>query len=744
MDYFKTSSHTNPTKPVVDENIDKRWNDYRDIGPESGRIDRKFKPLGRLPAWFPKDSEGKHDMHIKAIANVRRANKYLAYMERRLWKLQESKDFEKLTLIWFILLKNSKVYQLSLFNYAYKGWYWRVKEEWAIEWLKECMNRCRKWNLRLYMKRFYLVKPGGTKYDRADSDKVKAGLLKIRPIGAPEIDSKMISRSMNNLIYMIKWDSFEDFQHGFRPGKGIHTVTFKLFEEIVDNGKTDIYEFDLKGFFNQVRIKWIYSILSRYSLLLAETIHNIVRDIHYNLGDDTMWDIEECDTELKIVGKKQLYKGVIPIIERSGLPQGLSISPVLCTMLMDVMKPPKDLFMMADDGIFLGLFQDFDFQVWSLRMAELGIPLVPAKSRQVEDGKFKFVGIDWDLDRRELSCKKTGRTWSWGAWDLMIEHSDEDNVKEIRDLRNESLKEWLLTVNQKYGNATEDRSWNWRVDAESMAKHFTERDFGIQEQASILKNSIYYNRVRLGVRWFPSTDQYHNISFLSSLCNAVMLRNMKEGLGLSPLASGSNFFGPPVLLKRETLDKSTYLEKIAGNDLLDVSYAETDRKFTGDYYYHSLEYKPLAQNWSEKMKSDVLRNWKESPYTGMTDKLEVFDEMATKEELYHTIVNNRNTIMISDTKKGKVMKDKGKNLILWKPLEIIPYLPGPVFEHAPVAPVGSTIIMQGDVTDEIEQDIRKKYIFYVKQHLKILELIHDYKKLGVGYPDISEPSFLEY
>jgi hypothetical protein len=54
------------------------------------------------------------------------------------------------------------------------------------------------------MKRFYIVKPEGTRYDSSMAEKLRGGLIKIRPIGAPTIDSKMISKSINNLIYLIK------------------------------------------------------------------------------------------------------------------------------------------------------------------------------------------------------------------------------------------------------------------------------------------------------------------------------------------------------------------------------------------------------------------------------------------------------------------------------------------------------------------------------------------------------------
>lgn len=90
------------------------------------------------------------------------------------------------------------------------------------------------------IERFYELKKDGVKY---------------RPIGSPSLDSRVISRSLNDLIYLIYWDDFDEFQHGFRPNRGTHTITAKLWEEIVMKGRRDIYEFYLKGFFNQVRVQ---------------------------------------------------------------------------------------------------------------------------------------------------------------------------------------------------------------------------------------------------------------------------------------------------------------------------------------------------------------------------------------------------------------------------------------------------------------------------------------------------------
>jgi len=602
MKNLKTQAQSITLKSNGDVKQEQGWDSYSDSGPEGRDSLSNFKPLGRLPSWFPKDSS------VITVNRVKRANRYLSYQERRLWNLRKCGDLDQLTLRWFILLKNSKAYQLCLFNSAYKGWYWKTKEDWAMKWLEECMNRCRKWDLNLVMKRFYLIKPDNQMYDSSHRERLIKGLIKIRPIGAPIIDSKMISKSFNNLIYLIKWDSFEDFQHGFRPGRGIHTVTFKLYKEIIDNKKLDIYEFDLKGFFNQVRIKWIYSILTRSSRLLAENVYKIVQNLYYKL-DGGMFAIEDTDTELRIIGKKRTKRGVVPLISRSGLPQGLSISPILCTLLLDVVKPPKDLFMMADDGIFLGLMSDLDFRIWSLRLAELGIPQVPEKSRQVLDGKFKFVGIVWNLKEKTLTCKKTSKTWNWADWDRQLElvnsMSTEQNklslIKEIIELRDRNLKSWLLTVNQNYGER-DDKSWNWDMNPSSMGSKYRVENLGIEKEISILKNSIYYQRVRYGCRWFSGSDAFHNISALSSICNSEILTKIK-GLALSPLSPGSTFFDCHVLLEKKETDKRFYFETLDGNTLTestrpDTLYAKCNREYLGDYFYASLERTLKVRHWT--------------------------------------------------------------------------------------------------------------------------------------------------
>jgi len=87
-------------------------------------------------------------------------------------------------------------------------------------------------------------------------------------------------------------------------------------------------------------------ILSR-SRYLAEIIARVIIQIDYKLHD-----LKE-EAELKYIGKVRKGKRMVKLIEREGMPQGLNISPLLATLVLELVKAPKGLIMYADDGLFL-------------------------------------------------------------------------------------------------------------------------------------------------------------------------------------------------------------------------------------------------------------------------------------------------------------------------------------------------------------------------------------------------------
>jgi len=68
----------------------------------------------------------------------------------------------------------------------------------------EIMNKFRRFDLRFMLKRFYVIK---NKVDQSRNGATYTGELregeKLRPIGAPDMPSKAMSKSFNDLIMLL-------------------------------------------------------------------------------------------------------------------------------------------------------------------------------------------------------------------------------------------------------------------------------------------------------------------------------------------------------------------------------------------------------------------------------------------------------------------------------------------------------------------------------------------------------------
>jgi hypothetical protein len=115
------------------------------------------------------------------------------------------------------------------------------------------MNKCRKFDTSIILNRFYVIK---NKVDNARNGVRYQGELrtgeKLRPIGCPDYPSRVISRSLTDLVYTCFLDKFSAQQHGFRLHRGTHTAITDMVDYIKNNPGYRIYEFDLKSFFNFV------------------------------------------------------------------------------------------------------------------------------------------------------------------------------------------------------------------------------------------------------------------------------------------------------------------------------------------------------------------------------------------------------------------------------------------------------------------------------------------------------------
>jgi hypothetical protein len=113
-----------------------------------------------------------------------------------------------------------------------------------------------------------------------------------------------------------------------------------------------------------------------------------------------------------------------PHILREGLPQGLSLSPLLCTLVVEQFKPPLGTFMYVDDGMFIGNKEGFKaFFEFMNKCLYAGAVIAPEKSGVVKE-ETKFLGCIINFLERTIKFP-TGRITSW----------DNDLSQLIRDVK---------------------------------------------------------------------------------------------------------------------------------------------------------------------------------------------------------------------------------------------------------------------------------------------------------------------
>jgi hypothetical protein len=100
------------------------------------------------------------------------------------------------------------------------------------------------------------------------------------------------------------------------------------------------------------------------------------------------------EEELKVTYKVEHMGKLIPRIMRKGLPQGLSLSPVLATLVLELFKPPKGLFMYADDGLFIAKITEEiqKFKKWLQDVELTGAEIAKDKTGIITKRRFKFLG----------------------------------------------------------------------------------------------------------------------------------------------------------------------------------------------------------------------------------------------------------------------------------------------------------------------------------------------------------------
>lgn len=203
----------------------------------------------------------------------------------------------------------------------------------------------------------------------------KAGSKKLRPLGIPAYEDKLVQGVMADILTKIYEPKFKDFSYGFRPNRSCHSAIKALGKVIMTKMDADI-----KGFFDNVDHQWLVKFLEH--------------------------DIEDKNFIRYI--KRFLMSGIMEkgkfMESDKGTPQGGLISPILANVylhyILDLWFKKKitnefkgEAYMVryADDFVCCFKYESEAIKFYKMlkeRFNKFGLELAEDKSKIIRFGRY--------------------------------------------------------------------------------------------------------------------------------------------------------------------------------------------------------------------------------------------------------------------------------------------------------------------------------------------------------------------
>ena len=253
---------------------------------------------------------------------------------------------------------------------------------------------------------------------------------KMRPLGIPTIKDRIVQQALVlRLEPFFEANVFHRDSCGFRPNRDAETALKKILWNI-ETGNHYIYDFDIKGYFDNIPHKKLMKVLNKY------------------IADGTVLDIIWKSLKAGYMEDEIVYETA------SGTMQGGVISPLIANIYLNELdweleKESLRFVRYADDSIVMCRTpQELERakEVVHRVLADLGLELAEDKSDDIDfhDKDFDYLGFTF----RHIW------TDGEGEWHYFVQPSEKSLKKFKRDLKvrtrktySHSFEEWTAELN---------------------------------------------------------------------------------------------------------------------------------------------------------------------------------------------------------------------------------------------------------------------------------------------------------
>jgi len=431
------------------------------------------------------------------------ANRFMEHQIRRMRKC----DTVTYWRIAMSLVGRSNIFLLMAINHVFPAWYKDMKLSSVILLTRETRRIAKDPDARLNFRRIYIPK----------------GDKGIRPLGVPTPAWRVYLHMITQVItfYLETRNLAHESQHGFRPGRGTGTAWKVILDKVIDS--RDIFEFDLKGFFDTINLDYVgmKMVGKGIPVELARRMYLINTSACITKPPYLLSEFEHKMKELLYKrSAEEIITAPRPLSWRyrvKGVPQGAPTSPVLSTLALEgsILDRGVNTVMYADDGLYYG---DIDVPLITPNsgMVTANIYFNLGKTGWVKrNGEWlkplKFLGLEYDGDTLKAATRK-GSKLVFDKQKLVDEITREEYFVESdgRDVINPDSNSFERMVKDKIWNFIQSRLYqgDWNVgEINGLFKHLK------ASKGSMLHRSTKRNR-----------DLYNSSSF----CNGWMLNIMRK------------------------------------------------------------------------------------------------------------------------------------------------------------------------------------------------------------------------